>query len=238
MACIASAVALALGLGAGSASIAAVYTEDFEGGTNEAGWSFIPGGDILESTGGNPGWWLHQPLYDTFAPILKSAWVNPTPFAGDYRASNVSRISFDAQTLGLDFGDGTGFNMALLLRDTNGTPANFDDDDYAYTIGPNVPVVGQGWVRYDFAIPSQSNDAVPAGWLGGWPGDCASFRPGVTWPSFITNIDRVEMWWIDPCLFAILQIWDVGADNIEIEYGGATAANESTWGRIKALFNE
>lgn len=214
------------------------FIDNFEGGANQAGWSFIQGGDVLESSGGNPGWWLHQPVYDTFAPILESAWGNSTPFVGDYRAANVSRIGFDAQTLDTDFGDGTGFQMTLVLRNTNGTPNDFDDDDYAYYVGSNVPIVGQGWVHYDYDIPSQSNDAVPAGWKGGWSGGCDTFRPGVTWSDVITSVDRVEMWWLDPCLFAIFQQWNVGADNIEIEYGTATAVDEATWGKIKGQFRE
>jgi hypothetical protein len=214
------------------------FIDTFEGGANQAGWSFIQGADVLESSGGNPGWWLHQPVYDTFAPILNSAWGNATPFAGDYRAANVTRIRFDAQTIHLDFGDGSGFEMVLLLRNTHGTPNDFDDDDFAYFVGPNIPLVGQGWVHYDFDIPSQSNDPVPPGWHGGWSGDCENFRPGVTWANVMSNVDRVEFWWLNPCFFAIFQQWNVGADNVAIEYGNPTAVDEATWGKVKARFGE
>ncbi len=220
-----------------TAARATTFTDDFEGGSNAAGWSYLQGGDILEESGGNPGGWLHQPLYDTFDPAVQSAWGNDTPFAGDYQAAQVSRISFDLQTLDADFGDGTGFFVALVLRNTHGTPDDFDDDDYAYFVGPNVPIIGQGWVHYDVDVPSQSVDPVPAGWTGGWSGDCENFRPGVDWNDIMTSVDRVEIHYLSPCLFAIFQQWNVGADNISIEYvGEPTPSEETSWGAVKNLY--
>ncbi len=223
--------------GAASVTVAAEFVDDFEGGANEAAWAFIRGGDTLESSGGNPGWWLHQRTYDTFAPTLESSFDGSTPFTGDYRATGVTEISFDARTDAVDFGDGSGFNMTLVLRDTNGTPTDFDDDDIAYFVGPNVPRVGEGWVSYVFDVPSQSDDALPAGWKGGWAGDCENFRPGVTWLDIMTSVDRVEMWWIDPCFFAAFQQWNVGADNLRIAYtGGSTPVESASWSRIKSMY--
>lgn len=215
-------VALGLTLLLASSSRATTHVEDFEGGVNPSGWAFIRGGDTFEGSGGNPGGWLHQPVYDTFAPTLDPVFGATTPFRGDYRSTNVTRISLDAQTLDLDFGNGDGFQLTLVLRDANGTPSNFDDDDYVYFIGPNVPRVGEGWTHYDYDIPSQFSGTLPPGWKGGWSGDCETLRPGVNWDDVITNVERVEFWWIDPCLFAIFQQWNVGADNLEIEYGDPT----------------
>jgi hypothetical protein len=106
--------------------------------------------------------------------------------------------------------------MSILLRDTKGTPTNPDDDDYAYYVGPNVPLFADGWMHFDFAIPSDSTDAVPEGWRGGWSGDPENFRPGVDWNDVITNVDSVEFWWINPSFFAIIAQWEVGVDNISI----------------------
>jgi hypothetical protein len=215
---------------------AETFVDDFEGGANETGWAFIQGGDVIEATGGNPGFWLHQPYYDTFAPILDSAWGASTPFAGDYRAQGVSQIGIDAVTINNSYGSSTGFQFALLLRDTNGTPANFEDDDYAYAYFEQCPLVGEGWVHYDFGIPSQETDPVPPGWTGGYYGDLESFRPGVDWNDVITSVDRVEFWWIHPAWAAMFQQWDVGADNISITFGGGTPVEDATWGSIKALY--
>jgi hypothetical protein len=205
----------------------AVTTDTFEGGVNQGGWAFILGADRIEPSGGNPGAWLHNDNYDTFAPILYTTREGGSAFVGDLRAKGVISIGLDARTDATSFGPPTGFQMSLLLRDTKGT-GDPTDDDYAYSVGPQVPLPGQGWIRYQFAVPSSSTAAVPAGWSGGWAGDPAQFRPGVTWSDVITNVDRVEFWWIDPQLFAIFRTWDIGADNVTItraRLARATVAN-------------
>ena len=221
---------LVLGLlgatGIGFASGGGSTTETFEGGTNAAGWSFIPGSDVIETSGGNPGAWLHNDQYDTFAPMLTTDDATPSAFVGDYRALGVTSISLDARTDANNFG-AVGFEMSLLLRDTKGT-VDVNDDDYAYFVGPNVPLPGNGWEHYDFAIPSSSTDPVPAGWSGGWVGDPENFRPGVDWNDVIQSVDRVEIWWLNPSFFAIFQQWDVGADNITITTGGGGASASVT----------
>ena len=186
---------------------------DFE--TGAAGWS-ISGGGFIDAPDGNPGSWLHSsPGLSTFAPIVRSTTGDPV-FTGDLRAMGVTSISMDAQLLDRDFGDPVGFQMSLLLRDTKGTPNDPADDDYAYFVGPQVPLIGQGWLSYEFSVPSQSTDAVPEGWSGGWGGDLENFRPGVDWNDVITNVDSVEFWWIHPAFQAIIIGWDCGVDNIGI----------------------
>lgn len=192
-------------------------TDDFDTGLNNAGWNFgvIPA-DVIEPTGGNPNGWLHNDQIDMFTVILRND-TTTGPWVGDYRAAGVSRIHFDAQTLGAVFG-AAGRDMSILLRDTKGT-ALVDDDDYAYYVGHLVPQVGAGWKHFNFEIPSQSTDPVPFGWKGGWVGDGENFRPGVDWNDVITNVDVVEIWWMDPSFFAIFQTWNVGVDNLTIEWG-------------------
>ncbi len=214
------------------------FTDDFEGGTNLAGWSFIEGADVITPAGGNPGAWLHQQVYDTFGPSLECAYANPTPFVGDYRANGVTSIGVDLQILRTDFpvGGDEAFSVVLLLRNARGTPDDISDDDWAYYIGPLIPEVGGGWQHVDFVIPSQSNDAVPAGWHGGSVDDCENFRAGVTWHDVITKVDRVEFLFLHPCFFAIFQQWDVGADNVSITYEVPTAVEGASWGGIKSLY--
>jgi hypothetical protein len=190
-------------------------TDTFEGGINNAGWAFAPW-DVIESSGGNPGAWLHNDFLDTFAPIVASDWEIPNAFQGDFRATRVTGISVDAITIARDFGNPVGYEFSIVLRDMQGT-ADFDDDDYAYFVGSNVPLIGEGWVGMEFLIPSQSTDSVPAGWRGGWAGDGENFRPGVDWNDVITSVDRVEFWWINPANFAIFATWDVGIDNASIK---------------------
>jgi hypothetical protein len=140
------------------------------------------------------------------------------------------------QTLSVDFGDGSEFNVILLLRKTNGTPDDIFDDDWAYSIGAATPAEGAGWTHYEFTIPSQSNDDVPAGWAGGSVDDCEHFRNGVTWSDIIHSVNRVEFHFLHPCFFAIFQQWVVGADNVRIEYAGPTAVEAKSWGGVKELY--
>ena len=189
--------------------------DTFEAGDNDGGWSFnvtVP--DILETSGGNPDGYLHNPGVDSFAPIATTDTGNGSAFHGDYRAMGVAEIRVDAITHAASFG-AAGREFSLLLRDTKGTPDPVDDD-YAYYVGDLVPQVGEGWRSFTFPVPSQSTDAVPAGWSGGHAGDLENFRPGVEWSDVITNVDRVELWWLNPSFFAIFQSWDVGIDNAQV----------------------
>ncbi len=197
---------------------AETITEDFEDLINDAGWTFGNLSDRIERSGGNPGAWFYNPDLFTFAPILRTEYYGQD-FTGDYREMGVTTISLDAKTLHIDWGVWDG-EMSILLRDTNGTPGEVEDDDYAYYVGPPAPLPDEGWVHYDFEIPSASTDSVPPGWSGGWVGDLEHFRPGVDWNDVITSVDRLEIWWLNPSYFAIIQGWAAGADNIRITMDG------------------
>ena len=56
-----------------------------------------------------------------------------------------------------------------------------------------MPLPGQGWVHYDFNVPSASTAPVPPGWSGGWSGNPSAFRPGVDWNDVITSVDRDDL---------------------------------------------
>ncbi len=189
-------------------------TDTFTNGANPNGWNFTSF-DVVETSGGNPDGWLHVSGLDTFYPILEAGPAAAAPWTGDFRAAGVVRISLDAQTLHTDFNT-FGNPMTLLLRDTKGT-LDVNDDDYAYALGGEMPLVGAGWQHYDFAVPSRSIAQVPPGWKGGWAGDGEHFRPGVSWSDVIVGVDRVEIWWNDPTFFSIFQMWEVGVDNLAIE---------------------
>jgi len=195
-------------------SFGTTVTETFEGGTNAAGWSY--GFDALDTTGGNPGWWLHAVGLDTFAPILSTNPNIPSAYTGDLRAKGVTSMALDARVDHTDFNvGGDAFSMTLLLRKTNGTPDDFSDDDYAWFAGAQIPVVGSGWQHYDFPVPA-AQTTLPAGWKGGSPDDPENFRPGVTWNDIVTSADIVEFNYLKPGFFAIFQQWNTGADNISV----------------------
>jgi hypothetical protein len=212
---------VAFGLAAGRALAQQSVVDGFEGGANKGGWTFnVTNPDVLEPAGGNPNAWLHNDLVISFAPILTTQFGLVSEFVGDYRAANVTMISIDARTNTCSLGC-EGRNFALLLRDTKGT-SDPEDDDYTYRVDDAVliPAPGAGWVHYDFPIPSQTNDPVPAGWTGGWAGDLENFRPGVDFADVISNVDRVEFWWLHPAFVALLQDWDIGVDNVALVAAG------------------
>jgi len=200
-------------------ALAAPQTDTFDNGSNPNGWNFVPW-DVLESAGGNPGGWLHADGWDTYFPSLKSGAAAAAPWSGDFITSGVSRISLDAQTVRTDFPVAGGFFLSLLLRDDKGTAA-VDDDDYAYFVGDEIPLPGNGWKHFDFDVPSRCAVGLPPGWHGGWSGDGQHFRPGVSWQDVVSSVDRVEIVWSDPSAFAIFQMWEVGADNLEIATSSA-----------------
>ena len=221
----------------GLARAATAVLDDFDAGlgTWQANTTQTQIGHL--PAGGNPGFWLHAPGVDTFGPILTNDPLVPSDFMGDLRADGVSLISLDARTDAMDF-PFCGFPFALVLRDTQGT-ADPLDDDYAYFWDPTgtvliAPCIGEGWVHYDFDVPSQSTAPVPEGWSGGWSSDPESFRPGIDWNDVITSVDTVEVWWGAPPLVAIFQNWDVGVDNIAITRGvlfvdGFETGDTSAW---------
>ena len=170
----------------------------FHGGTNE-GASYNPG-DVIETSGGNPGGWWHQATADTFGPIITSTIPS---LAGDWRERNVDLASFDARLDDLDFGTGAGFQMTLLLRDTHGTPG-ISDDDFAYFVGENVPLKGAGWSPSP--IRPEPGHVRPAGRLDRRLSrrlDELPARRGLERRDHERRPRRV--WWIDPQLFAIFQ---------------------------------
>lgn len=211
-------LSLALFVALGGAVLAAPQVDDFEGGVNAGGWAFSSAPtDVHEVSGGNPGGWIHNPLVDTFAPVFRTHTTGGG-FDGDFRALGVTGISVDAQTISTDFPVGGSFS--LVLRDTHGTPSA-TDDDYAFYVGPVIPLPGAGWKSFYFSIPSASTVGTPPGWKGAWGGGCCTFRPGVDWNDVIQNVDRVEFWWLDPSFFAIYQQWGVGADNVHLHFDGS-----------------
>jgi hypothetical protein len=210
---------------------AETFTDDFEGAVNNGQWTYGNSFDVIETSGGNPGHWLHNPNLDTFGPILRCAY-NVANFTGDYRSMGVIRVSLDGRTEL----PAVPIEMSILLRDTNGTPGNVSDDDYAYFPGPIIPQPGQGWVHYDFEIPSDSTAPVPPGWLGGWEGNPEEFRPGIDWNDVIASVDRLEIWWWHPAFFGIFQRWDVGVDNISITTEPVVPVEPTTWGQLKNVF--
>ncbi len=207
--------AMVVAAAAGTAS-ADNYVETFTGGSNAGGWWWGTGGEVIEGSGGNPGEFLRDSFLDTFAPQLGTLLGKASAFTGDFASRNVTKVGVDLKLFHVDF-SAEGRPLSLILRSTNGTPEDFDDDWGAYVVGDaNIPLVGQGWLSYEFEVPSQSA-TLPAGWKIIQYGPTSPANP--EWSDLITSVDQVVFFYGDPDFFFIFQMWDVGADNVRISTG-------------------
>ena len=162
-------------LGASTALAGQTSVETFSGGSNQGGWTYGPANQVIETSGGNPGAYLHEPSIDTFAPEPRTALGASSFFTGDYRAKRVQSFGVDVITFSAQFF--TSPPLTLLLANDNGTPQDTSDDCFVYLVGPTVAAPGQGWVSYEFPIPSQSTTLPPGSWsTGGLGGTLPQFQ--------------------------------------------------------------
>ncbi len=178
---------------------------DFESG-NLGGWSF---GNAFESiqAGGNPGLHLRNPNLDTFAPQLRTTTPG-SPFLGDWRAQGASSLAVDLITYSTQFPAAR--ELSVILRSGSCS---------VYFLGTSlVPQPGTGWKSFQFDIDSQST-SLPAGWEVLDP--CGS--DDATWNAVITNVTEVRFFYGNPTFFFIFDIWDVGTDNVRLDFGVGTS---------------
>ncbi len=203
---------------AASAAAPTALLVDFEDGANPYGLTLgIPEAETIETTGGNPGRWLRNDVLDTAIPAL---YITEPPFTGDYVAQHVRSITLDAQTVSAPSGVG-GRPFSLRLIRHNGEPDNVEAHDYVYFTGDLVPQPGAGWSSYTYPIPSDFGGELPEGWTGGYYGDLENLPPGVVWQDILREVDEVQVMWGHPAFFYLLQPFDIGVDNVQIDYDEA-----------------
>ena len=214
--------------GIASISNAESFTETFDGESNVGGWA-ISTQDLIEYSGGNPGAYLHAPYLDTGAPHPITTEMGSI-FTGDYRARGVTSVSVDLITVAVeDLGNQP---CAIFLREDNDTPWDWSDDWAAYKLGPEIPHPGDGWLPYEFAIPSQFES-----WPNGWgSGPLGPNSPPADWSTLMADVDELGFYFGDPAMGYIFQLWDVGLDNPTIVYDSAVSVNSRAWSDVKALF--
>jgi len=197
-----------------SAGAQVTYVDTFENNTNMGGWTFGSPNGFIDPAGGNPGAFYHDTYLDTYAP--QPLTTKPSVFTGDYRANHVTRVGIDLITFRVDFGAG-GRPLSVILVSDNNTPGEPGDDWGAYFMGlRNVPWPGEGWLSYDFDVPSQSPSLPPA-----WK--FIRFGPGAPspdWPRLIGKVDQLRYFYGNPEGFLIFQVWDLGLDNPHIRRDG------------------
>ena len=223
------------------AAQAEVVVADFEGNVNNGDWTWGNPADVIEPLGGNPDGYLRNPGLDAPFPVLTSAF-GAEGFTGDYAATGVTHISGDFICHGSSNQWIGEFMFCVFLRNDMGTPSNWEDDIYVYPNPANwtCPDIGEGWVHYDFDIPSTfvgGPGELPEGWLGGsyYSGN-QTFPEDALWQDVIAGIGRLEFWWNHPDMAAIFASFDIGVDNIIIERQGGVAVEHATLSGVKALF--
>ncbi len=210
--------AMIAGLAAAPAMAQERLTVTFDGPV-EGGWTFRSFSERIAPTGGNPGAYLHSPCNTQTLECLDAPFVvlttqpeTQSQFTGDYRARNVTAMGLDAILHYVSI-TAAGRPMSLVLVNYNGTPQDPSDDIYVYTKGDEIPQAGQGWRSYAFSVPSAST-TLPAGWEV-WTE--SPVQGDAAWNLVITAVDEVRFFWAHPESFAILQLWEPGADNVFIE---------------------
>jgi hypothetical protein len=183
--------------------------ETFDGGSNQGGWTWGTGGVL--PAGGNPGPYLDSANLDTFAPQPRTTQAGSV-FTGDFRARKVS--SFGVDLITLSNSTTAGRPLTLMLMHDPGTPGDPFDDTAAYFMGPNIPHFGEGWLEYDYVVPSQET-TLPTGWLLLNMGDIGQ-PANHSWDEVIQDVDQVRFFYGDPTFFFIFQLWNVGLDNPRI----------------------
>jgi len=199
----------AIVFGTGTAFGGQTVAETFTGGSNQGGWTFGPANQVIETSGGNPGAYLHEPLIDTFGPAPHTALGGSSFFTGDYRARRVESFGIDVIVFSAQFF--TSPPLTLLLANDNGTPSDTSDDCFVYFVGPTVAAPGHGWVSYEFPIPSQSTTLPP-----GWATWNACSTPDASWNNVIGHVSYVLVTYGQPGFFYPVGPWNTGIDNPRI----------------------
>ena len=233
---------LALALLASLASGAAAQgmsVEDFESGL-DGDWS-LPFGfaEYIDTDGSNN--FLRNPDIQNFAPIVRGG-DNVPGWTGDFVAAQTFRISADFISFGgpsyIQY-----FPLTIVLRDTNGTPDFPDDDVFVYPDpyywNSYAPDFTAGWQTTSFDIPWDfvgAGGETPAGWVGQTVYDTA-LPADVTFQDVLASVDRLEWWWFHPAEFGIYDWFDIGVDNIVLEWsGGPVRTSESSVSQMKSNF--
>jgi hypothetical protein len=190
------------------------FTETFDSGSNTGDWEvWWSNYNTIESTGGNPDWYLR--LDNTsgsatchFLRIFMNTW--PSAYSGNYRTLGVTSIGLDVNVVQGAYGG----VWTMTLGDDAGTPLDDSDDCLLVYTGAQPPPGAPGWTSYDFPIDAQST-TLPNGWT--IEGPCAS-QGNAAWDAAIQSVDYVAFRLdTNPAVFCSFTNWDFGVDNIRIE---------------------
>lgn len=192
------------------------FTENFAHHSNVGAWTFgNTHFERIEGTGGNPGAFYHNDFLDSIGPRARTTLGVTSVFTGNYRERGVFSVGADFVLFYVDF-TSVGRPLTLFLYSDNGTPDDTSDDCRVYRQpGPAAPTPNSKWKSYSFDIPVNS-ETLPPSWE---VTQCGTRTDDEAWNLVIEDVDQLSFFWVDPELFYILQVWDVGLDNPTITWG-------------------
>ena len=200
------------------------FTETFTNGSNEGDWEvYWDAVNTFESTGGNPGWYLH--LDNSMAgstcqwvEIKQRAW--PSAFSGDWQAADVLSVGVDVN---LVLGPPTALNPEWLITIANdaGTPNDLSDDCRLIYHASQLPPSQPGWQSFDFPVPA-SSPTLPLNWE--VEGPCSVQNWDTVWNQVMQDVDYIKFRLdTDNLVFCdFTNFWDLGVDNVRVSAGLGT----------------
>ncbi len=201
------------------------FVESFEDGTNEGGWTFGTGNELLAPDVGYPGICLFDPLLITYAPKASTSFGVSSAFTGDWAERGVVRIGIDLATAWAEDQMGARPITVILLND-NGTPDDLEDDWGAYFVSDQLApqpgavsmldasasYVAFNWSSYEFDIPAREH-RLPPGW--GWIARNYS-RPNGGWTRLMHDVSHVAFLYGDITQRYLVFGYQVAMDNPRI----------------------
>jgi hypothetical protein len=196
--------------------------DTFSRGANRGGWVIGgSGGDVIETSGGNPGAYLHDANQDAPAPSVHT--TGSSVFTGDYTAAGVTELSVSLIVEAWGLPPPASTHVHLVLTNDRGTPSALDDAAVWVDSGGVIPPTGGGWRNYVVSVPSDST-SLPAGWTAYDSGFIVTgAAANDVWNEVVGSVTRVG--WshgapLSPNLFSFI---DSGLDNAAIRRSLAAA---------------
>lgn len=187
--------------------------DTFDNNINQGTWRLTSNASRLyriESSGGNPGAYLHGQV----AAAVPTWYVSEpagNPYLGNWGAAGYRSFRFDLNISGgIQVPDRV---LTFHLFTTLGTGDPVQGID-AYELGPDISNYQPGWGSYAYAADAASQ-TIPAGWVvtegNGQAGTDAD------WRALMAHIEDVHMELGQPGYFyPNLNVWDIGLDNVTL----------------------
>jgi hypothetical protein len=212
-------------LGAGNDRETTTFIETYDDGTDVGLWHCSLGVPrMIETSGGNPGFYVQQGGFSTSIPTWASVSTRFQPgfndmykidsiYTGDWTSLGVTSITTDLNVIQVaTWATDRAVTLELLQMDDTGFNVNYDA---TYTL-PDLPEPPIGWQTYSFPVDANS-PTIPEGWVftrgDGTPGTDAEWSP------FLHRIDLTSIGFYKPGFaYPSLGTWILGIDNVEIDF--------------------